>query len=261
MAGRSKLLAVLIVALIGAGTAVTASAQGADSGAGMTPEININLYGTLEFQKFDHTKSTFDARNIELLVNGRMGPRLSGSAEIEFERPKAVGEDQGAIEVEQGWLQYEVNQLINLRTGIILVPFGRYNLTHFDPFQDLTSRPLMAVVVSPTTWAEAGAGFVGSIFPTEDTVVDYQVYVVNGLNDMMDDTEGLHEARGLFGEDNNSNKAVAGRVALSLGRHELGGSIYHGVYDNSGNQVTGYDADGMMVTHVFTPSQCRSWYT
>jgi len=246
MAVLSRLLMALIVVLIGAGFAQTVWAQDGDTGGGMMPEVHTNLYATLEFVNFKHMDSYFDARNIELLVNGRMGPRLSGLAEIEFERSKAVGEDQGAIEVEQGWIQYEVNSLINLRTGIILVPFGRYNLTHFDPFQDLTGRPLMAIVVAPTTWAEAGAGFVGSFFPTENSVIDYQVFVVNGLTDAITDVEGLHEARGLFGEDNNNNKGIAGRVALSVGRHELGASIYHGSYDGSGDQITGYDADGML---------------
>jgi hypothetical protein len=245
MAGMSRLLTFMVVGLLGMGFAGTALAQDG-GGGGMMPEVHTNLYATLEFENFGNTDSAFDARNIELLVNGRMGPRLTGSAEIEFERAKAVGEDAGAVEVEQGWVQYEIIPLINVRTGVILVPFGKFNLTHFDPFRDLTDRPIMARRVIPTTWAEAGAGVVGSFYPTDNSVVDYQVYVVNGLTDMISD-KGFRDARGSFGEDNNNNKAVVGRLSATLDRSEVGVSGYRGAYDRDGNQVTGYDVDGMIV--------------
>jgi hypothetical protein len=244
MAGMSRLLMVMVVALLVVGTAGPLRAQ---EGGAMMPEVHTNLYATLEFLDFKKMDSTFDARNIELLVAGRMGPRLSGNAEVEYERGKTIGEGNGAVEVEQGWVQYEIDSFANLRTGVILVPFGNYNLTHFDPFQDLTSRPLVAQSVVPTTWAEAGAGIVGSVFPSENSVVDYQIYFVNGLADAMNNTEGLHDDGGNFETDNNNNKGVVGRVAVSSGRNRIAGSAYHGAYDRSGNQISGFDADGMVV--------------
>lgn len=247
---RNSVCRLLSVPILFVGLVLSGTAHAQDMGAGqdgMGPQVTVNLYATLEFKNFKNSDSAFDARNIELLANGRLHSRLTGSAEIEFERTKAVGEGFGAVEVEQGWVQYEVASYLKIRSGVILVPFGNYNLTHFDPFQDLTDRPLMATKVVPTTWAEAGAGFVGSVFPTDNSVIDYQFYVVNGLTDMIGDDEGLREARPGFEEDNNNNKAMVARIAGSMGRNELGVSGYRGAYDADQNMATGVDVDGLLV--------------
>ncbi len=221
----------------------------------------LNLYGTLEFENFEHTDSVFDARNIELLLDVRAHQRFRIFSEIEFERTAETsgGDRQGEVEVEQGWIEYGVNRYINPRFGVILVPFGRYNLEHFDTYQDLTDRPIMARRVIPTTWAEAGAGFRGSIYLgdmsssswLQNFELSYELYAVNGLTEHISDTSP-RDARGAFGKDNNNNKALVGRLQISpCSVLKVGLSGYTGKYDKAGNDMQGYDIDAKIVYDPF----------
>ena len=117
--------------------------------------VQVILYSTLKYKDFQNKNSFFDDKNVELFVRAKLTDRLTAYTEIEFEgvATTVAGARQGAVEVEQGWLQYDINEYFNPRFGVILVPFGNFNLQHFDPFRDLTDRPLMARRVIPTTWA------------------------------------------------------------------------------------------------------------
>lgn len=215
--------------------------------------IRVNLYATLEFENFENTASTFDARNIELFLNARLTDRLIATAEIEFERTAKTssGTRQGEVEVEQGWLEYRINKYINPRFGVVLVPFGKFNLEHFDVLRDLTDRPIAMRRVIPVTWAEAGAGFTGQAFlgnsvgqlGMPDFNISYQFFLINGLTNELTDTS-IRNARGSFGADNNNNKAFVGRLGISpIADHEIGVSGFLGAYDESGRDISGLDVD------------------
>jgi hypothetical protein len=228
----------------------------------LNERINMNIYTTLEFASFKGTHSAFDARNVELLAEAKMTDRLKTFMEVEFERTAKTSGDtdnrQGEVEVEQGWVEYSISEYIKPRFGVILVPFGRLNLEHFDPTHDLTDRPLLARRVVPTTWAEAGAGFTGSTFLGrdmegwfKDVNLDYQFFVVNGLTNEFTDT-GPRDARGAYGSDNNNNKAVVGRLQLTpFAGQEFGISGYYGKYDTGGHAVNGLDLDGKLTRGPF----------
>lgn len=214
----------------------------------------VSGYIELEFENFENTDSTFDAKAIDLVVRSHPTKRLLMGVEIEFERTAttAAGDRQGEVEVEQGWMQYSLTPWLQPRAGVVIVPFGRYNLEHFMVLQDLASRPIMMRRVVPTTWAEAGIGFTGSAslgraggLLREGTGLDYQVYLVNGLTDRFTDSSA-RGARGAFGSDNNNNKALVGRASVSspLGI-ELGASAYSGTYDKGGDDsILGFALDG-----------------
>lgn len=215
--------------------------------------LTLSLYTTVEFESFQQASSVFDARSVELLLGASLTDRLKTFMEIEFERTAqtSAGPRQGQVEVEQGWIEYVIADSFVPRFGVVLVPFGRFNLDHFDPMRDLTDRPIVVRRIIPTTWAEAGAGFTGTLFPgeflnsswIEDFTIAYQLYVLNGLTNRMSDTS-MRAARGAFGSDNNANKAVAGRIEWGLMPGiEIGTSGYAGTYDSQGHTISGVDVD------------------
>ncbi len=213
--------------------------------------IQFDIYATLEFENFQRTDSVFDARNIELLGEAQFNERLKGFVEIEFERTAITssGRRQGEVEVEQGWVEYAINDAFKPRAGVVLVPFGKFNLEHFDPFRDLVDRPIAMRRVVPVTWAEAGAGFTGFASSGEnlgeffkDWEINYQFFFVNGLTNEISD-KGLRSARGSFGSDNNNNKAFVGRLGVQpLSNLEVGVSGYFGEYDKK-REINGLDVD------------------
>lgn len=222
-----------------------------DSLAEEQDRVSLTAYATIEYDDFDNTLSEFDARNIELLVDAQVTDRLSMRGEIEFERTAKTsgGNRAGEVEVEQGWVQYDINRYFNPRAGVVLVPFGKYNLEHFDPSQDLTDRPIMARRIVPTTWAEAGAGFLGSV-PVGSGNANYEFYFINGLTDIIND-RGLRSARAAFGDDNNNSKAAAGRVEWAPNNDfQLGLSGYSGEYSDEGTPTR--DLTGVAVDLDYT---------
>ncbi len=214
--------------------------------------IEFDLYTTVEYEDFHKTDSLIDAKNLELLASVHLNDRLMAFAEIEFERTAKTssGSRQGEVEVEQSWLEYSINEYFNPRVGVILVPFGKYNAEHFEPFRDLTDRPIVMRRVVPATWAEAGIGFTGSAFPGQkldglfgDLTLDYQFFMINGLSNEFTDT-GIRNARGAFGRDSNNNKAMVGRLGIMPSSNtEIGVSGYYGDYDSKDHKMSGFDVD------------------
>ena len=91
----------------------------------------------------------------------------------------------------------------------------------------------------------------------EDLLLNYEVYVVNGLDSGFSDT-GLRGARNSLKTDNNDGKSVIGRLVISpfLG-HEIGLSGYWGKYNGSGDAITGGALDTF---HSFGPFELLTEY-
>lgn len=213
--------------------------------------VSVGGYADFEYENFQNTDSTFDQHRWILNIGAELSGRLRFFSEYEIEHGGPDASGDGEAKVEQAWIDYMITDAINIRAGALLMPFGRYNIYHDSDLQDLTDRPLVVRDIIPTTWTESGAGIYGAFNPVlgsyEDLEVEYELYVVNGLNDGFSDG-GLRGARGSLGSDNNNSKSVVGRLALSpsLG-HEVGFSGYWGNYNELNDAITGGAIDWMCV--------------
>ncbi|MEO5863705.1 MAG: porin, partial [Nitrospiraceae bacterium] len=163
------------------------------------------------------------------------------AAELEFERGGTnAAQGDGSMTIEFAQIDYLVNEPINLRAGILLMPVGKFNLLHDSPLNDLVDRPMVSRIIIPSTWFEAGAGIYGSLYPSSQSKLDYEVYAVNGMSQTAGGITdaGVRSARGSVSRDRDDNKAVVGRVAFSpiLGI-EVAGSGFHGTYKPSAGAV------------------------
>lgn len=210
-------------------------------------KVTVGGYMDHEFENFEKTDSTFDQHRWIINIGAQLGERLRFFSEYEIEHGGPDASGGGEAKVEQAYIEYLINDWINVRAGAMMVPFGRTNIYHDSDLRDLTSRPLVARDIIPTTWTESGAALFGEFTPVigsyEDLVLTYDVQVINGLNDGFSDT-GLRGARGSLSGDNNNNKAVAGRLVLSpaIGQ-ELAFSGYYGAYNDYGDSISGKAVD------------------
>lgn len=226
-------------------------------------QVSLGGYMDHEFANFDDTDSTFDQHRWILNVGAQLGERLRFYSEYEIEHggPDANNSGDGEAKVEQAYFDYLIRDWVNFRGGAVLVPFGRTNIYHDSDLRDLTSRPIVARDVIPTTWTESGVGFFGEVNPAigdyEDLVINYEAYVINGLDDGFTDT-GLGGGRGSLSSDNNNNKAVVARTTFSpmLGQ-EVGLSGYYGKYNAAGDAITGGALDFLS---VFGPLEFEGEY-
>ena len=209
-------------------------------------QVKVGGYVDMEFKYTDpaeggaESKSTFDQHRLIPFLFAEITPDLHFSTEIEFEHG-ANAEKGGEVNVEYMVLDYRFTDALQFRTGIVLAPLGRFNLVHDSPAHDLTDRPLVDQTIIPTTLSEAGAGFFGTLYPSQQSVVNYEVYVVNGFDDGLlqgGDLVRVRDGRGSVSEDNNSAKSVTARVEYSprLGI-DVGLSAHVGRYDPMGTDL------------------------
>ncbi|MEZ4647887.1 MAG: hypothetical protein R3E97_03725 [Candidatus Eisenbacteria bacterium] len=144
----------------------------------------IGGYIDMEFV-VDPTTSTFDQHRFVPFLYAEVSEWVHVASEIEFEHGGSVSGDggDGEIKLEFATMDLTLAEGLNFRGGVILSPLGRLNVHHDSPMLDLTDRPIVTRRVIPTTLSEAGLGFYGTVYPSELTVLDYELYLVNGFTE------------------------------------------------------------------------------
>ena len=205
----------------------------------ISQRVILGGYGAVEFETFGGSKTSFEGK-LEVLIAGQIHDRIRFYNEID------LGIPEGEAEAEQAYVDLLLAKWINVRGGVVLVPFGKWNLDHFDPRRDLTDRPLVARQIVPTTWGDLGASLFGLIPWASNVVSTYEVAVINGLTDQFSPTNGgLQDAKSPLTRDNNGQKAVVGRATVKVAdQYEIGVSGYRGASSpGNGKTITGVDVD------------------
>ena len=201
------------------------------------------MYNVLSRQNLDNpSRNSFGQQRLVPFIYADITDRIKFAAEIELERggPNAPQGTDGSIQIEFAQLDYLVNETVNVRGGLLLMPVGKFNLLHDSPLNDLVDRPMVSRIIIPSTWFEAGAGIYGTLYPSSLSKIDYEVYAVNGMSQTAGAITdlGVRSARGSVSRDRDDSKAVVGRIAFSpmLGI-EIAGSGFHGQYKPSAGAI------------------------
>ena len=214
---------------------------------------NTYLGGYMDFQFRQNEDGDgdhgFDQTRFIPFIYSDISDRVKLAAELEFEHGGVGGGRDGEVIIEFATIDFLITDWLNWRGGFLLTPLGKFNLVHDSPLQDLTDRPLVDQFIIPTTVTDTGMGFFGSVYPSELSKLDYEIYVTNGVFHGLDESgksfftasKGLRSSRGGFEFDSeNQSPGVVGRVAFSpfIGL-EFGGSAYTQRYDDDNkNQIT-----------------------
>ena len=187
------------------------------------------------------TTNGFDQQRFVPFIYADITEHVKFASELEIEHG-IRGTSDNEISLEFAHIDYLVNEPVNIRAGIVLIPIGKFNLLHDSPLNDLTDRPLVSQFVIPSTMSETGAGFYGTFYPGRTGKLDYELYVTTGPcgynsngSPRVNEGSGTKNSRQRKcdgsddGLDINNGKAVSGRVAFSpmLGV-EIAGSSYYG---------------------------------
>src|SRR5262249_8024325 len=155
-----------------------------------------------------------------------------------------AGRDE--ITVEQSEFVYNYRPWLSIRSGLIVPTVSQVNVNHDGTMRYLVDRPLVDTFIVPSTYRDLGIGIWGYVPVHKQSAIDYEINVLNGLNDIMEEPleagqavsknpffTGLHEARinepgnGDHLLDNNNNKALHARIGfMPIPGLQLGGSAY-----------------------------------
>lgn len=177
-------------------------------------------------------------RRLVVFLAHQFDERFRVYTELEWENAIAGAGNQGAVEVEQVYVDWKLlDETLQLRAGLLLVPMGIINQWHEPSVFHGVERPLVDQVIIPTTWRELGAGVFG-----ESGIFRYEAYVVAAPDPTLLSRDGFSAARGLGALAKADGPAFTGRIeaepALGL---VFGASTFIG--DMGGNGVF-FDGDG-----------------
>ena len=202
---------------------------------------NVHFHGYFDFQYLHNTKpegpddpssppmdnGAFDFRHLTFLFDVSVMRDIQIKANLEFDHAVDTELGYGGFILEYGFAEYTFNDLLKLRAGKALTPYGFFNEIH-----DASPAYLSVSVPDSIYKADKRGGFliipkwITGLYALGNTTLyngcdlDYTVFVGNG------ESVGHNEAQ----FDSNPNKAVGGRVQLSLAddKYQTGLSVFYG---------------------------------
>ena len=158
--------------------------------------VTVGAYGELTYNQPEALNGELDVQRLVLLFGYKFNDKTQFITEVEFEHVEEVF-------IEQAFVNYNVAPNVNLRGGLMLVPFGIINEFHEPTTFNGVERPAVDNVIIPTTWREIGFGVSGRF---NEISLGYQAYVFNGFQSTSFDGEG-----GVNGVLKGSNGLRSGR--------------------------------------------------
>jgi hypothetical protein len=171
--------------------AVAATAEAVEKAATTGSAVNdwVNRsrfggYGELHYNNLDanHSdvgsdKNELDLHRFVLFFGHDFNEDIRFFSELEVEHALAGEGKSGEVEVEQMYIDFDLNEQATARAGLFLLPVGILNETH-EPttFYGVERNPVEKNII-PATWWEGGAGVHGQFAPGWG----YDVYVHSGL--------------------------------------------------------------------------------
>ena len=188
---------------------------------------DIAGYGELAYGKFRQSgDATADLQRFVFGFNHRFDERLTFHSEIEVEHAVVSSEDHGEAEIEQAWVNYKMNDGVNFKGGLFLLPIGILNETHEPPTYYGVQRNQVETRVIPTTWRELGIGMHGVL--TEGFGYDLGVTTSFDSGKLDDPTTGIRSAHQEGQLANAHDLAVYGALNYRRPGLLVGGGMFSG---------------------------------
>ena len=153
-----------------------------------------------------------DFTRVVLYTGYKFTDRIVFNTEIEFEHATteltATNDEGGSVSVEFATLDFLIQDEVNARAGLVLVPVGFLNEIHEPPFYYGTHRPDVERLLLPSTWREMGAGLFGRIADQ----VEYKLYAITSMNATGFEPSGIREGRQQGSESRAEDLAFVGRL-------------------------------------------------
>lgn len=148
-------------------------------GPGWWNKTSLGGYGELHYNGGDVDQ--IDFHRFVLLVGHEFSDDIRFNSEVELEHAlvedTSDGSGPGELELEQAYLEFDLDDNNRAQAGLWLVPVGILNPTH-EPatFYGVERNPVETNII-PTTWWEGGVGFLGGF----ESGLGYHVGFHSGL--------------------------------------------------------------------------------
>lgn len=157
-------------------------------------KVTIGGYGEMHYnnEKLDNqdANTQLDFHRFVLFFGYNWNEKWSFKSEVELEH-NLVEEGQGALELEQAYVNYHHADYLGIQAGVLLPSVGLINEYHEPPLFFGVERPEYHNRIIPTTWFGNGAAVYGNY-----SGLDYKFTVLEGLNsDKFNNSTGIRAGR------------------------------------------------------------------
>ena len=180
--------------------AVEAVAEATESAvkSASVSKTTIGGYGEMHYNNLNDKNGTEDVDMLDfhrfvLFFGHEFNDRLRFFSELELEHSfSGDGDDKpGEVELEQAYIQYDLNDHHRVSAGAFLIPVGILNETHEPPTFYGTERNNVEKNIIPTTWWEGGAMLSGELTHG----FSYDVALTSGLDVSKDGSKTSYKVR------------------------------------------------------------------
>ena len=137
----------------------------AAEGSAWANTTSVGGYGELHYNNLDGKTDSVDFHRFVLFFDHEFTDDFSFFSELEIEHAFSGDGKPGEVELEQAFVEYDINPNHHLLAGLYLVPTGIINETHEPPTFYGVERNVVEKNIIPATWWEAGLGFKGEMAP------------------------------------------------------------------------------------------------
>ncbi|MDO7710842.1 MAG: OprO/OprP family phosphate-selective porin [Pseudomonadota bacterium] len=165
-------------------------------------------YNNLEDQNGSADKDEIDFHRFVLFFGHEFNDRLRLFSELELEHSIAGEGQKGEIELEQAYIQYDLNDQHRVSAGVFLTPVGIINETHEPNTFYGVERNNVEKNIIPTTWWEGGVMASGEL----PQGFSYDVAMTSGLETSSANQYAVRNGRQKVAQANAEDFAYTGRL-------------------------------------------------
>ncbi len=192
-------------------------------------KTTIGGYGELHYNNLEDQHGSADVDQADfhrfvLFFGHEFNDRLRFFSELELEHSIAGDDKVGEIELEQAYLQYDLNNSHSVTAGLFLTPVGILNETHEPATFYGTERNPIEKNIIPSTWWEGGLMFSGEIAQG----FSYDVATTTGLNTLSAKNYAVRKGRQKVGKADADDFAYTARLRWTgIPGIELGSTVQY----------------------------------
>jgi len=218
------------------------------AGGGWWDRTSLGGYGELHYQGGDVDE--IDFHRFVIFLGHEFTNDIRFFSELEVEHALAGDGKPGEIELEQAYVQIDVNDRNRINAGVQLLPLGIINETHEPPtFFGVERNPIESNII-PSTWWEAGIGINGNLGATG---ISYDALASSGLS--VPTTGGnafrVRSGRQKVAEAAANSPALTGRIKYTgIPGLELAASGHYefDITQSAGDPITGNKVPAFLFT-------------
>ena len=179
----------------------------------LSDKTTIGGYGELHYNNLDGKNGASDKKEVDfhrfvLFFGHEFNDDLRFFSELELEHSLSGDDKEGEVELEQAYIEYDINDQHRVKGGLFLTPVGIINETHEPPTFYGTERNPVEKNIIPSTWWEAGVMFSGDIAEG----FSYDVAATSGLNTSSGSSYKVRSGRQKASKAEAEDFAYTGRI-------------------------------------------------